>query len=73
VRAALAAGAHQVVASRWNVDSKATQILFEHFYRELRREDDASGALRAAQAYLQSRSETSHPYYWSAFTTFGSR
>jgi CHAT domain-containing protein len=73
VRAALAAGAHQVVASRWNVDSKATQILFEHFYRELRREDDASGALRAVQAYLQSRSETSHPYYWSAFTTFGSR
>jgi CHAT domain-containing protein len=73
VRAFLAAGAGTVVASRWNVDSSVTERLMEVFYQALRQGHEPASSLRIAEADVRSRPETRHPYYWSAFTCFGSQ
>lgn len=73
VRAFLAAGARTVVASRWNVDSQTTERLMELFYQALWQGSEPAGALKLAETAVRSQAETSHPYYWSAFTSFGTR
>ena len=71
VRVFLAAGVPNVVASRWRVDSSATRLFMELFYRSLLGGRSVADSIRQAQASLRSRSGMSHPYYWAAFTTFG--
>jgi CHAT domain-containing protein/tetratricopeptide (TPR) repeat protein len=66
-RALLTAGVHQIVASRWPVDSRATHDLMLLFYSELRRGQPTAAALKAANARLRASPNTSHPYYWAAF------
>jgi hypothetical protein len=73
VRAALRAGVARVVASKWAVDSAATQTLFQSFYSALRAGADASRALFQAQQQLRRQPATAAPFYWAAFTAFGAR
>jgi tetratricopeptide (TPR) repeat protein len=71
VRAFLVAGAGDVVASRWNVDSASTASLMERFYRMLGAGSLPTAALQAAAAELREAAHTSHPYYWAAFSVYG--
>jgi CHAT domain-containing protein/cytochrome c-type biogenesis protein CcmH/NrfG len=71
VFALIAAGVPKVVASHWDVDSKTTSVMMEAFYRHLRDGGDVSAALQQAQAEVRRNSVTSHPFYWAAFSVFG--
>ncbi len=71
VRTFLRAGVPHVVASRWNVDSTATNLFMDSFYRALLNGTSVADSIHQAQSNLRSRSGMAHPYYWSAFTTFG--
>ncbi|SNS81649.1 CHAT domain-containing protein [Sphingomonas laterariae] len=72
VRAFVGAGARSVVASHWPVpdDYDATKRLISGMFRADAGSSMAS-ALRAAQQGLMDDVNTSHPYYWSAFTIVG--
>jgi CHAT domain-containing protein len=72
VRAFLRAGAGRVVASRWNVDSRVTREFMDSFYRTLLAGNTVPGSIHQAQSMLRGRAGSIHPYYWSAFTAFGS-
>jgi CHAT domain-containing protein/tetratricopeptide (TPR) repeat protein len=69
VRAMLRAGAADVVASRWNIDSTATGHLMPRFYDLLLSGKAVPAALNEAEISL--RQEYVHPYYWAAFAAFG--
>ena len=69
-RAFLYAGAGGVLVSLWNVNDKATALLMEEFYKNLKRGDKAQ-ALRLAQMELQKTSDYRSPYYWAAFYLIG--
>jgi len=69
VRAFLAAGASEVVASHWDVDSAATARLMTDFYRELHAGQPAGDALRLAREQLRLQFPD-HPYYWASFEVF---
>jgi CHAT domain-containing protein len=71
VRTFLRSGVPHVVASRWNVDSDATRQFMELFYRSLLSGHPVAESIRRAQAELRSLPGRAHPYYWSAFATFG--
>jgi CHAT domain-containing protein len=67
----LQAGARNVVASRWNVDSVATEDFMGLFYDSLLSGHTPAEALQAAANSLRQVHARTHPYYWAAFTTFG--
>jgi CHAT domain-containing protein len=67
----LQAGAHNVVASRWNVDSMATADFVEVFYGAVLSGGGVSNALQTAANTFRKTPERSHPYYWAAFSAFG--
>jgi CHAT domain-containing protein/cytochrome c-type biogenesis protein CcmH/NrfG len=71
VRVFLRAGVPNVVASRWNVDSVSTRQFMELFYQFLLSGDSVAASVHRAQSTLRLQSGTDHPYYWSAFSTFG--
>jgi CHAT domain-containing protein/tetratricopeptide (TPR) repeat protein len=71
VRVFLRAGVPHVVASRWSVDSSASREFMESFYRNLLEGNPVELAANRAEAEVRSHSETSHPFYWSAFAVFG--
>ena len=66
-----------VLASFWKVDDTATAMLMSIYYKhvtdsiKVRHTLDRGGALREAQLNLLKNPDTSHPYYWAAFTLFG--
>ena len=62
------AGASTIVASLWSVDDRATSVLMERFYQNLKRYPKAE-ALRQAQ--LATMRQFAHPGYWAAFTLTG--
>jgi len=66
----LYAGAGGVLATLWNVNDKATAILMEAFYKNLKSLDKAQ-ALKLAQVELQKNPDYSSPYYWAAFYLIG--
>ncbi|MEJ2457090.1 MAG: CHAT domain-containing protein, partial [Novosphingobium sp.] len=71
VRAFIAAGGRQVIASHWPApdDFNATERLFAGFYRA---KGAAIGeALRVSERKLMDDPETSHPYYWAGFAVIG--
>lgn len=71
VRTLLAFGVPHVVASRWNVDSRATEVLMRSFYKALFEGQSPPQALRHAREVVMANPGTSHPYYWTAFAAFG--
>lgn len=71
VQAFLDAGTSRVLASRWNVDSRATSRVMQPFYEGLRQGAAPASALRAAQLAVEKLPLQSHPYYWAAFQMFG--
>jgi len=68
-RGFFSAGAPSVLISLWTVDDEATADLMEEFYRQLRRNQTPSSALRTAQIKLLA--QTSHPFFWSSFVLVG--
>ena len=69
--------AGSVLASFWRVDDAATakfmSIYYKHIVDSIKKDNvlDRGGALREAQLSLLKNPDTSHPYYWAAFTLFG--
>ena len=71
VRVFLRAGVPQVIASKWPVDSAASSELMENLYARLLDGDSVELALARVERAMRSKIETSHPYYWAAFSEFG--
>lgn len=68
----LQAGAHNVVASRWNIDSMATADFVEMFYGSALSGHSVGRALQDAAGAFRHDREKAHPYYWAAFSVYGS-
>jgi tetratricopeptide (TPR) repeat protein len=68
--AALAAGARQVVAALWDIDSNATADLMKHFYQALRGQASVEEALYSASRAVRSDPRYRHPYYWAGFNLY---
>ena len=62
-RILLQAGAKNVLASQWDVDSRMTQKLMVRFYAELTNHQTFAEALRRAQSSIQSDPAAAHPYF----------
>ena len=71
VQAFLDAGTSQVLASRWNVDSRATAQIMERFYGRLQQGIAPAAALREAALAVAQDPLQQHPYFWAAFQLFG--
>lgn len=71
VRAFIAAGGRQVIASHWPApdDYNATQRLFSGFFADSN--GTIGSALLQAQRGLMDDAETSHPFYWAGFAIVG--
>ena len=69
-RGFLYSGSRSIVSSLWKVDDRATSILMQEFYRNLKHTDKRS-ALRLAQLKIKN-TYNSHPYFWAAFQITGS-
>ena len=70
VRRFIQAGSHQVVATRWDIDSVAASSFMHQFYSALLASGSAPAALRAAIE----KTDTSavHPHFWAAFSLYAS-
>ena len=71
VRSFLRTGVPQVIASRWPVDSHVTAATMSDFYSRLLDGVPAAYALQQTANTLLLRADTSHPYYWAAFGSYG--
>jgi CHAT domain-containing protein len=71
VRAFIAAGGRQVIASHWPApdDYNATQRLFSGFFAD--NGGTVGDALLQAQRGLMDDPATSHPFYWAGFAIIG--
>jgi len=69
-RAFLYAGARSVLHSLWRIDDRATQVLMERFYADLRAERGRGASLRNAQLAAL-RSADAHPFWWAALVLVG--
>jgi CHAT domain-containing protein len=72
VRAFVAAGARSVIASHWPVpdDFDATKTLITGLFSAPKGEAVGT-SLQRAQIGMMDSAETSHPFYWSAFSIIG--
>jgi CHAT domain-containing protein len=70
-RIVMAAGASHVLATQWDIDSRMTSRLMQHFYGTLAQGFTFSEALRQAQQSLQSDPSSAHPYFWAGFQLVG--
>ena len=68
-RAFLYAGTPTVVVSQWNVSDRATVLLMDRFYAELRRGSGNAEALRTAT--LATRRQFPDRSAWAAFEVVG--
>ncbi len=64
------AGVSTVIATLWKVDDKATGILIDKFYENMKTMNKVA-ALQNAQQYLRSQKEYADPYYWAPFQLVG--
>jgi CHAT domain-containing protein/tetratricopeptide (TPR) repeat protein len=71
VRALVADGVPQVVASRWRVDSGVTRQLMRTFYSNLMSGKTTTASLQAASLSIRSHPNYQHPFYWASFSVFG--
>jgi CHAT domain-containing protein len=69
VQAFLSAGAQEVVASRWDVDSAKSLEFMKQFYTSLQKTNSSRSAIRIARRFMMEQKK--HPYYWSSFAIFG--
>lgn len=67
--ALLEAGAHTVIASRWDVDNDSTRALMHTFYAQASGNAGASSALQRAETSVAAAQAWLHPYFWAPFTT----
>ena len=67
------AGAHEVLASHWEVPSTETTRLMTAVFAGLARDPagDVAEALRQSQLALIAQPASAHPFYWAAFTLIG--
>ncbi|MFF7232644.1 CHAT domain-containing protein [Streptomyces sioyaensis] len=72
-QAALTAGAPTVVATLWEVNHVATEVLLTSFYQHLARGSAPIHAMRAAAHQLREErpGSWSHPYFWSGLVVSG--
>jgi CHAT domain-containing protein len=70
VRAFLHAGATEVVASLWNLDSAGTQLFMGEFYRVMFSGVPADLSLCRAAAAVRAKAQYRHPYYWAGLQVF---
>ena len=68
--AALLAGANQVVATLWEVDSAATAEWMKRFYHYLAAGQPTPAAIRMAGRDLRSIGGWTHPRYWAGFAGY---
>ena len=66
----LRAGAHNVIASLWEVTDASTEQLMDRFYDELDKGASPDAALRAAKLSLLHGSAFHHPFYWAPFQLY---
>ena len=66
----LRAGAHNVIASLWEVTDASTEQLMDHFYDELQNGSTPHEALRAAKLALLHGSAFRNPFYWAPFQIY---
>jgi CHAT domain-containing protein/cytochrome c-type biogenesis protein CcmH/NrfG len=71
VHAFMVAGVPNVVASRWDVDSRSAAFFMDQFYMKLFSGASVPVAIQFAGRQLLSKKEMSHPFYWAAFSNFG--
>lgn len=71
VQAFWRAGTPEVIASRWEVDSRVTAGLFNEFYTHRSRGWSGAESLRRASATIRSGAGSTHPFYWAAFHVYG--
>jgi CHAT domain-containing protein len=67
----LRAGAHNVIASLWEVTDASTEQLMDRFYDELNSGASPDAALRAAKLSLLHGSAFHNPFYWAPFQLYG--
>ena len=72
VEAFLSAGARQIVATRWDADSKASLEFSMNFYTTLVASADVATAVRTARRAIRSDPNMQHPSYWGVFSLFAS-
>jgi len=70
VRGLLYAGASNVVLSLWEVQSQATALWMETFYRQAQTHTPSEAA-RLAVIAVKARPEYQHPYFWGPFVMTG--
>jgi len=70
-RAFFYAGARRLLVSFWTVDDRASARLMPAFHRHLAAGEDATEALRAAQAELRADARFRDPYYWAGYAIQG--
>lgn len=70
VRALLYAGANNLVLSSWQVQSEATALWMENFYRAAQ-SNPPSEAARLALLAVKARPEYRDPYFWGPFSLTG--
>jgi CHAT domain-containing protein len=72
-QAFFSAGARKVLATHWPVESRRTAELMASVFRAQRAPDygDIADALRDAQIAMLRSPETSHPWFWAAYTVLG--
>jgi len=67
----LRAGAHNVIASLWEVSDASTPQLMDELYKGLSADQDPASALRAAKlTLLHSDSVFRKPFYWAPFQLY---
>ncbi|MBC2664073.1 CHAT domain-containing protein [Novosphingobium flavum] len=75
VRAFIAAGGRQVIASHWPApdDFRATERLIGGFFagQGAGAGESVAGALQRSQVALMDDADTSHPFYWAGFAIIG--
>jgi CHAT domain-containing protein len=64
------AGVPTVIATLWKVDDKATSILVDRFYANMKTMDKVA-ALQNAQQFLKQQKQYSDPNYWAPFQLVG--
>jgi CHAT domain-containing protein len=70
VRALLYAGAQSLLLTSWKVDSPATSLWMQTFYREAQRKPPREAA-RLALLALKTHPKYNRPFYWGPFLLVG--
>lgn len=68
----MATGTKTLIVSQWRVNDLSTAHLMREYYRYLLNGFKPAEALRQAQMKLISQQQFQHPYFWAAFTVWGS-